>query len=241
MDTAPRFSIITVCWNEADVIAATCDSIVSQSFQDYEWIVVDGESTDGTLEVLGAYRDRINVLVSEPDKGIYDAMNKGIRQALGEYVVFMNGGDRFADQGVLATVAAAPCKDLIYGDLRFDGEAGVIKQFPDVLPSDYLLSHMLPHQASYIRRSLFDQYGLHDESFRIAGDYEMFARLVKGHGVSTHHVARILALFGDGGVSQNPEQRMLRKQENHRIRKQYFPRYRFSLKGLKEELRSRRL
>lgn len=234
------FSIITICFNEQDSIGKTCDSIVAQSFQGFEWIVIDGGSTDGTLDVLARYQDRITVLVSEPDNGIYNAMNKGVQRAGGEYIVFMNGGDRFADEGVLEAVSAAPRKDLLYGDLRFDGSEPSVKRYPDVLPPGYLLNNMLPHQASYIRRTLFEAHGLHDESFRIAGDYEMFARLVVNHEVATHHINRVLAVFGDDGISKNPKQRMLRKLENHRVRKEYFPRYRYSLKGFKEEFRSRR-
>lgn len=240
MSNACLFSVITVCRNEADKIGATCDSIVSQSCRDFEWIVIDGGSTDGTLNVLEKYRNRIAVLVSEPDDGIYNAMNKGVSRATGQYVVFMNGGDCFSDSQVLETVSNAQQADIIYGDLLFDGSSASVKAYPDVLPTGYLLKNMLPHQASFIRRTMFEKYGLHDESYQIAGDYEMFARLLEKNRVSYCHVPKVLALFDDEGISKNPEQRMLRKLENHRVRKQYFPRYRFSLKGVKEEVRSRR-
>ena len=91
-----QLSIVTVCYNEKD-IGRTCESIVSQSCQDFEWIVVDGGSTDGSLEVIKHYKERIDILISEPDNGIYDAMNKGIRLAKGKWINFMNGGDTFAD------------------------------------------------------------------------------------------------------------------------------------------------
>ena len=132
MESDPLFSIITVCRNEFPKIRATCESICNQSVRNFEWIVIDGASTDGTLDVLDEYRDRIAILVSEPDKGIYNAMNKGIRRAGGEYVVFMNGGDRFMDENVLETVAAAPRKDIISGDLLFDGGKQTVKTYPDL-------------------------------------------------------------------------------------------------------------
>jgi len=98
-----KLSVITICYNEKN-IRKTCESIVGQSWQDFEWIVVDGGSTDGTLDVLNEYRDRIDVLISEPDNGIYNAMNKGIARARGEWLNFMNGGDAFCDKTVLEQV-----------------------------------------------------------------------------------------------------------------------------------------
>ena len=95
-----QLSIVTVCYNEKD-IGRTCESIVSQSCQDFEWIVVDGGSTDGSLEVIKHYKERIDILISEPDNGIYDAMNKGIRLAKGKWINFMNGGDTFADNCIV--------------------------------------------------------------------------------------------------------------------------------------------
>ena len=124
MSSPPKFSIITVCRNEAANIRSTCESITQQAFKDYEWIVIDGASTDQTVKILEEFSHNITKLISEPDNGIYDAMNKGIDLAKGEYVVFMNGGDAFATNQALALVSNAPQKDLIYGDLRYDSELG---------------------------------------------------------------------------------------------------------------------
>ena len=112
-----RFSVITVCRNEALNIRATCESIISQGFEDFEWIVIDGASTDGTLDILHEYAENIGVLISEPDTGIYDAMNKGAARAAGEYLIFMNGGDRFASTEALHLASEAPRAQLLYGDL----------------------------------------------------------------------------------------------------------------------------
>ena len=241
MSGCPLFSIITVCRNESGKIRATCESVCGQSFRDFEWIVVDGASTDGTLDILRDYRDSIAVLVSEPDKGIYDAMNKGIARASGEYLVFMNGGDRFADNEVLKMVADAPRKDILYGDLVFSRPAGGLeeKRFPDALPKNYLLKNMMPHQASFIKRELFAQHGVYDPSYRIAGDYDLFVRLLHVAKVSSYHVPKALAYFEEDGISSDPKHRALRKAENHRVRKRYFPIYRWSLKGLRQEIRNR--
>ena len=235
----PYFSVITVCLNERNKIRATCESICGQSFHDFEWIVVDGSSTDGTLDILAEYKDRINVMVTEPDRGIYHAMNKGIRLASGQYLVFMNGGgDRFMDEEVLKTVAVAPKAGILYGDILLKEADGLFLRYPDELPSDYLLNNMLPHQASFIWWELFEQYGHYDETFKIAGDYDLFVRLLDVHRVSCFHVPKTLAVFDGDGISTNSKNRSLRKNENHIIRKKYFPQYCYSLKRVRQDIRN---
>ena len=116
-----KLSIITICYNIKDEIERTCKSIVGQTWQDFEWIVVDGGSTDGTLEVLKKYSDRIDILISEKDSGIYNAMNKGIKLANGEWLNFMNGGDNFASNDVLEKVFKNKNyeADILYGDMSY--------------------------------------------------------------------------------------------------------------------------
>lgn len=237
MVRSPAFSIITICFNEAAGIRHTCKSIVGQTHADREWIVIDGGSTDGTVDILGEFREHIDCLVSEPDQGIYDAMNKGIAKANGQYLVFMNGGDRFASPDALAWVAAAPPKDLIYGDLIFDRPDGEVATYPDQLCSGSLLTHMVPHQATFYRRSLFERFGQYDTRFRIAADYDLYVRLLEVGKVAHHHIARPIAVFDRSGISNNPQHRRLKKQENHRIRMQYFPAYRWTLKALRQRVR----
>lgn len=232
-----RFSVITICYNEASSIRKTCRSITSQTWKDLEWIVIDGGSTDGTLEILDDYSDQITCLVSEKDEGIYDAMNKGIAHAQGDYLIFMNGGDAFASDHVLRLVSEAPQVDLIYGDLFFEKPGGERAQYPDQLTKGYLLKNMVPHQAAFYRSELFSKFGTFDTSYRIAADYELFVRLLELGKVSHHHIAEPLAVFDRTGISSDRAFRDLRKRENHRIRKQYFTRYRWSLKTLRQETR----
>ncbi|MDX1680721.1 MAG: glycosyltransferase family 2 protein [Akkermansiaceae bacterium] len=234
----PHFSIITICRNEEAGIRETCESIVSQTFEDFEWIIIDGGSTDGTLDILSDYEEHISSLVSEPDEGLYDAMNKGIAKASGAYLIFMNGGDRFASEKALEWASTAPDKDLLYGDVYHDSPDGPLITYPDKLPPGYLLSKMIPHQATFYRRELFEQHGDYDTSFRIAADYDLYARLLELGKVSYHHIPKPLAVFSLGGISSSPGQRRLRKRENHRVRMKYFPRYRWSLKALRESLRN---
>lgn len=231
-----RFSIITVCRNEEAAIRDTCESIVSQKYQNFEWIVIDGASTDGTLKILNEYSGAIHHLVSEPDAGIYNAMNKGVARATGEYLIFMNGGDRFASSDVLDAVAQCPDTDLIVGELEFADDGGV-RTFPSQLNSGYLRRNMLPHQATFFHQSIFEGFGYFNESFKIAGDYEFFVRIIRKNKVSYHHISKVLAIFSGGGMSSTSHQRALRKSENHRVRWKYFFRYRFSLKAWRQKFR----
>lgn len=233
----PEFSIITICYNEARNIAPTCQSIVDQRHGNFEWIVVDGASTDGTLEILDQYREHITSIVSEHDNGIYDAMNKGIRLSRGEYVVFMNGGDRFSSPDVLDLVSRAPKTKLIYGQLELDETGGVLLSQPEKIGREYLLTHMLHHQAAFFHQSLFKKYGLYDTQYRIAGDYDFFIRILANDPVSHHYIARPFAVFDCTGISCSKHHRQLRKRENHQIRMMYFPEYRGSARALRQIIR----
>lgn len=238
MKSLTKFSIITVCRNEEGTVRDTCESIVTQTWQDYEWIVIDGASTDGTLNILEEFRDYVSTSISEPDQGIYDAMNKGIDLARGEYVVFMNGGDTFASDHALEIAAQAPQKDLIYGNLRYDTMDGEIHSYPNQFRDRDLIKWMIPHQASFYRREIFDIFGKYDTNYRIAADYELNARMIAKHRISHFHVNEPLAIFNRTGVSSSPRHRLLRKQENHRIRMKYFISYRWSPKAWRQMVRS---
>ena len=175
-----RYSIVTICFNESASIRSNCESIKEQTFRNYEWLVIDGGSTDGTLDILNEYAEQLRLLISEPDGGIYEAMNKGILHARGEYVIFMNSGDAFADCEVLERASRAIGEseaDLFVGGIVVDKDGK--KCFPpDRVIGRYLRYKMLPHQSAFFKRELFQKHGLFNESYRIAGDYEMFARLL---------------------------------------------------------------
>jgi glycosyltransferase involved in cell wall biosynthesis len=233
----PHYSIVTVSLNSAKEIESTAGSIKQQNYANFNWIVIDGGSTDGTLDILRGYRDLISNLVSEPDKGIYDAMNKGILHAKGQYILFLNAGDSLYKSNSLSSIDLSLNPDLIVGNLFFS-QSGLVRESPQLLQKDYLLKGMLPHQASLFRRDIFDKYGFFDSSYRIAGDYEMFSRLIQKYKVSYAHVPDIIANFDETGISSNDNFRDLRKQENHRVRWKYFPRYRYSLKSIRQMFRN---
>ena len=232
-----KYSIITVCLNAITHIHRTAESLTQQNYTNFEWIVIDGGSTDGTLDILEEYKDLISVLVSEPDKGIYDAMNKGILHAKGQDLLFLNAGDSLYDPKTLSSLDRSSNFELIVGNL-FLTQTRTVRESPQLLPRDFLLKVMLPHQATFFNRDIFDKYGYFDTSYRIAGDYEMFSRLIQKYKVSYTHVPDIIANFDETGISSNDIFRHLRKKENHRVRWKYFPRYRYSLKSIRQVVRN---
>lgn len=177
MTNRPLISVITVCRNAEMAVAATVRSVANQSFGDFEHILIDGASTDSTLETARAQASTRLRILSEPDKGIYDAMNKGLRLAKGEYIIFMNAGDTFADSGSLQKYADAILKynpDIVYGDtMLMDAEGNLIGprhlSAPDLLTVDSYRNGMLVcHQAFMARKSIAPAY---DTSYRFSADY----------------------------------------------------------------------
>ena len=192
-----KVSIITVCFNEEKTISDTCASIVCQTFKDFEWIVVDGGSTDATLKVLNEYRTHISHLISEKDRGIYDAMNKGLAKASGTYLLFLNGGDALHDPHVLYDifVARSPHADIIYGNERQFKEDGAWRVLGNSYKFDvnfWMFGYKLRHQSTFIRRNLFEKYGLYRLKYRSAGDYEMFLRFIFENKCSVEYIDRVI-------------------------------------------------
>lgn len=221
------FSIITVCWNVASEIERTLKSVAGQKGVAFEYIVIDGGSTDGTLAVIEQYRDMVDVLVSEKDKGIYNAMNKGLRLAHGKYAIFMNAGDCFASEDVLSKVKAqveanivSDYPTLVYGDyMRVDGEEAT-QVIPARSASKAWYGMFASHQSMFYNVDYLRQNGLeYDESYRIAADYKLTLEVVKRAGVE--HVLQVpvcIARFDLGGVSHANQDKGLN--EADRVRKE---------------------
>lgn len=218
-----KLSVITINMNNKDGLQKTIDSVVSQNFRDFEWIVIDGCSTDGSRELIEQYADHISYWVSEPDTGVYNAMNKGIKVAKGEYVNFMNSGDCFASSAILSEVFATDhTADVIYGYMMrgsVDGEINNLSVMKPNLSWIDLYYDGLPHQSSFIRRSLFDELGLYDESLKAVADWKFFVDAFVYHKATSEFVPKKISIYAEGGISD-----VLGLEERRRVQKELFPR-----------------
>lgn len=226
MKRLPYLSIITVCLNERDRIEQTAQSIVNQTYQNFEWIIIDGGSTDGTLEVLKKYQNRIQVFISEKDDGIYHAMNKGIRLARGEYCQFMNGGDYFYDKNVLKNFHDFKNKaGIVYGSIVAifpDSRKETRFASPIMNLKDFFYTQTIPHQGAFFSIDLFRKYGLYDEKYRIIADRDFFARAIVGNNVQAAHFPFIISCFYFDGISAKMKNSFEYKNEIISYRKSHF-------------------
>ena len=216
-------SIITVCLDDRPGVERTIESIRRQTFRGWELIVVDGGSTDGTREVLERNRDVIASWTSERDGGVFDAQNKGARRARGEWLVFLNAGDEFASPDALAVaVARADGAEVVYGDVFWEKSTGERwdSPQPQVLTLGFFMRTALPHQATMVRRALFEREGPFDTSFRIAADHAFFLKAVVVHGARTKHVGVPLAVQRFGGVSTCDASFEALRLERHRAKQE---------------------
>jgi len=218
-----KLSIITINYNNCNGLQKTIDSIVSQSFKDFEWIVIDGGSTDGSRELLEQYAEHFSYWVSEPDKGVYNAMNKGVKMAQGEYVNFMNSGDSFASPSVLEEVfSTSHTADVLYGYMMrgsVDGEVNNLSMMKPKLSWIDFYRDGLPHQATFIKRSLFDKLGLYDESLKAVSDWKFFVNAFVYHKATSEFIPKKIAVYAKGGISD-----VMGMEERKRVEKVLFPR-----------------
>ena len=221
-----KVSVVTVCFNGAGAIDETVGSVLSQTYNDIEYIVVDGASTDGTLEHLCSYGTAITKLISEPDTGLYNAMNKALGLVQGDIVIFMNAGDVFASKTIVEQVArvfaANPTTMLVYGDwqAKFPDRVLPVRQ-PPKLTKWRLWLKAVCHQTIFARRVLFDRLGGFDECLRICADWDWTIRSVLAGGNKAVHLAEPVCHFRMGGVSSN---RVGLQLERHILHRRYYTR-----------------
>lgn len=204
-----KISVVTVSYNAAATIAETLASVAGQTHEDVEHIVIDGGSTDGTHEVIARHGAHVARFVSEPDRGIYDAMNKGVALASGEVIGFLNADDRYAHARVLTTVAAAiEAEDLdaVYGDVAFfqpDAPLSPVRRYRSsrFSPARLAWGWMPAHPALFMRRRVFQRVGPFRTDYRIAGDYEFVARAFRSGQLCYRHLPEVVVHMRVGGVS----------------------------------------
>jgi len=219
----PKLTVITIVYNNVRDIERTIKSVLNQSYKKIEYIVIDGASTDGTLEVVNTYKDQISKIVSEPDKGIYDAMNKGLSLAKGDYILFMNSGDEIYDtQTVEDIFASAPWADIYYGETEmYDDNWQSLGQRRHEAPeqfdwTSFKLGMSISHQAIYIRRNLAEPYDL---QYKYSADIDWIIKAAK-KASNIVNVHRYVAKYLVGGMSKKKHAESLK--ERFRIFSKYY-------------------
>lgn len=205
-----KVSVITVCYNSEKTIASTLDSIASQTHENLEHVIVDGGSTDGTINIVKQKLRDGDIFVSEPDEGLYDAMNKGVDLATGDIVGVLNSDDFYESDDAVATVVEmfrrTPEADLVFGDVVFvspDNLNKVIRLYraAHFRPWKLRFGWMPPHPATFVRKSAYERVGKYRLDMRIAADYDMFVRWLLVAGLKWQYLDRVLVRMRAGGVS----------------------------------------
>lgn len=217
-----RFSVITINYNNDVGLRHTVESVVLQNCSDFEFIIIDGGSDDGSIEVIEEYQDSISYWVSESDRGIYHAMNKGVSHASGDYCIFMNSGDRFYSADVLEKVLLMGCTDdIVVGNVVSSKDNMLIPTKSKREMSLYhLYSGSIPHQAAFIRTSLLRKYP-YDENLKIVSDWKFFLQSLILNNCSFCYIDEIIAIYEVTGISSLNSDLMRKEKDN--VLKEMFP------------------
>ncbi|MDD2714828.1 MAG: glycosyltransferase family 2 protein [Candidatus Wallbacteria bacterium] len=200
----PMISVVTVVFNSASTIEKTIISIINQTYKNFEYIVIDGGSSDGTINVINKYRDKINCIISEKDEGISDAFNKGVRNSSGDWIIFINSGDTFIADSILDKVHSHLLQtdfDVIYGKINLVNTYNCT-QLICGKPFDrktFLKRMNIPHQATFHNKNLYLKYGFYSTDYRIAMDYDLLLRV---KDLKVLFINEVISNMSAGGVSQ---------------------------------------
>ncbi|MES2568233.1 MAG: glycosyltransferase family 2 protein [Bacteroidota bacterium] len=203
----PLFSIITINYNNRLGLDKTVTNCINQSSKNYELLIIDGGSIDGSLDIIEQYKDQISYSTSEKDKGIYDAQNKGIVVAKGSYLIFMNSGDCFSDHRVLEDMTSFIEKDsshgIYYGNTNLIDDEVTTRPLiaPSVLDNDFFYLATLNHQSCFIDQSLFKKYGLYNLNYKICADYDFFLKVYLKEKNTFRYVNRTICDYENYGIS----------------------------------------
>lgn len=217
----PKISIITINYNNALGLKKTMQSVVIQSFKDFEFLVIDGGSTDESAVFIESYSEKIDFWVSELDKGVFNAMNKGIKVSKGEYLLFLNSGDILNGVSALDDFVNHQdfFGDIVYGDYQFN-EGGKI--YPDVLTPLFFVRSSLPHQSTLFHRSVFDKMGLYEEHYKIVADRAFYIKCFLSKQFVFKHIKYPLSVFDLCGFSNNSLFKEKQALENENMFEEYY-------------------
>jgi glycosyltransferase involved in cell wall biosynthesis len=204
-----KVSVITICFNSAETIEDTIKSVLSQNYRDLEYIIVDGASRDSTIEIVSNYAERIHHILSEPDKGIYDAMNKGVALASGDIIGILNSDDVYVDNQVISDVVQRfkeSGADGVYADLEYvdrNDLSRVIRRWKagPYLPGHFLKGWMPPHPTFFVKKECYTTYGQYNLQLRSAADYELMLRFIHRYRIKLSYLPRVIIKMRVGGQS----------------------------------------
>lgn len=229
MNNGPKISIITACYNAENTIEQTIQSVLEQTYKNIEYIIIDGASTDGTMEIVSKYLEIIDVVISVSDKGVYDAFNKGVHIASGEYVMFLNADDYLLGNGVIKQLAVFINKKkdavCVYGDIYMINEStGYKTKHGQNINLDRLKEGIMPpHPATLLLREVILAFGGFDLQYRIAADFDLMAKALQKYGNRMYHLPIVVSMFRLGGLSSNDSTRSIVLNETKSILKKHFP------------------
>lgn len=204
-----KVSIITITYNSAETVEDTIRSVASQTYPSVEYVMVDGLSKDATLDIAKKYASTISKLISEKDKGIYDAMNKGVALASGDIIGILNSDDFYADENVIKDIVEVFEKtgaDAVYADLLYvhrDNTSKVVRRWEagPYKAGQFLKGWMPPHPTFFVKKSIYDKWGAYNLSLRSAADYELMLRFIHKHHISVAYLPRVITHMRTGGQS----------------------------------------
>lgn len=211
-----HFSIITINYNNLNGLKKTIESVKNQLFLDFEFIVIDGDSKDGSKEYLIENSDIINYWVSEKDEGVYDAMNKGLSRALGTYSLFLNSGDYFLDNGVLSRVNSVIdlTADLVYGLIQWEGIEQLWNPRKELQAFEMVFQSLIPHQAAFFKTAIIKKIGGYDSSYKVISDWVLMIKMVN-QGFKTQKIDLLISICEPQGISRTYE--LLAKKERKKF------------------------
>jgi glycosyltransferase involved in cell wall biosynthesis len=213
-----KLSVITINLNNLNGLQRTINSVINQSLSDFEYIIIDGGSTDGSVDLIKSRNKYVTSWVSEKDKGIYSAMNKGINLAKGEYILFLNSGDFFAKSDVLFNAFKyLTGEDIVYFDLLIQEENNIwVKTYPEKLSFEYFMNDTLPHPASFIRKEMVLRNNKFREDLKIVSDWALFLNAIFLFDATYKYIPTVLSNFNLNGISSLISNQDLIKKEKNR-------------------------
>ena len=222
-----KLSIITISYNNAADLEQTIKSVLEQTWTAFEYIIIDGGSTDGSVELIEKYQRRLAYWVSESDRGIYHAMNKGVKKANGDYLLMLNAGDFLCDKEVLQRVFATDTheEDLLLGDVHRTANGKIFQDshYAAPLTFSFFRKTSISHQGTFIKRTLHETVGMYDESLRFSSDWKFFILAICKHNVSYKNLPFFVATCDCGGLTWNPKHFPAIRREMNQVQQQYFP------------------